>query len=437
MIATCTALMLALGWPVVVPQARAGEPHAVCVDAPALEGKPRWEPRKKHHALYNTAVHYVHIAQFDEAEVRLRRLLDMQPGCGLAVSLLGRTLSHQQRQDEALPLLHAAACAFPEEADAWQELGWTAFRVEDLELARQAAEVRLALEPDSLNGLSLAVSVPLREGAHQAASELLHEYGAPHGEADLDCMRLKIALEAQQEVALDRLWASCQQSEARWLVDEAKLKVGQERGDFAMIAQAAQALGDSWKASAARARGSLAAGDYEAACPVLEDLWRKRPEALDTRLLVADCQVERGELLAACDTLRGVCNQQTWTHLTEGGALSGVLTLSSEKSFRRMVEEGSGLLVWTLARNGQTEEAEERLDEARAALGEVPAMVAATALLRGAQGRWCEVPAQLDAALEHRGSFLPQALQALADTCPAGEDCCEAIRARMQGGGQP
>jgi len=181
-----------------------------------------WEPYTAESVeTYNEVVDALNASNPSHAEVLARGLVDQSPDCGSCRMLLVRSLSDQDRPEEALLLGEELTRDFPDQEAAWSELSACAYAARNFELASEAAQTAIALDPSSTWALSALATAQVRTREFQALDKALHKAEKVQPHADVACLRVGLEFARERPDDARGAWDDCQGSNQPELVAEA------------------------------------------------------------------------------------------------------------------------------------------------------------------------------------------------------------------------
>lgn len=122
--------------------AEAAEAYDAAIAIAEAQGQDDWV------LYYARGIAHERIGDWDEAEVDLRRALELNPGQPMVLNYLGYSFVEMgENMDEALAMIEEAVAARPDNGYITDSLGWVLYRMERYEEAVPLMERAVALEP--------------------------------------------------------------------------------------------------------------------------------------------------------------------------------------------------------------------------------------------------------------------------------------------------
>jgi predicted Zn-dependent protease len=350
-------------------------------------GQTGWEPTDPRAiTAWNSAVDRIAAGDRAGAERLLRKATRREPGSGLLRLALADVIFQEGRAGDAADLLATMPTPWSGRADVLTLLALASFGDQRFGSARAAADRAVELAPGDVRAQQVRTLVLLRQGEYGIALAGLDDADRSKPDAAWACLRGQVLVEQGQlaEARANRQRCSAADPALLGALDRALDRALEGTPGPGALEQAGEALGR---------------GDFEAAAAAATAHLDEHPDNLHARFLRAEARWREGDVGAARADLRQVRRGGAWIEVGAGGTLTGVLTRRAAEQLRDDARQAAGLLALLHAADGQQDEAQQALDEARAAFGPSAGLTAVDAALAWRDGQAARAGALLSDAL--------------------------------------
>ena len=296
-------------------------------------------------------------------------MLEIEPGCGMALHLRGSVHVDLQDPLAAVPYLRKAAELHPKHESAWTALAFALFYAQDFEASRVAAETGLLSVPRSIQLQEELQYALVRLGEYDAALAHLDAARGRRDHPDLDCMEILVRVEMEQVEQATGLLPGCEEGGRDVMVEAAKRRLAGE-GDTADAQRRLEALGLGGDLTIADAYDAYNAQEFELAIQHLDKALSETPEDQGLLVIRARSYHFLGDNDSALADLQAAValGDDGWLRSTDAG-LTGVLTARGAEALNETLVDGATLLIILLAGADRVDEARAQLEGARKAFG--------------------------------------------------------------------